>query len=79
MSKLSSQKNELVQLSESQMHPNLADPADFDVMSPADSAKMTVPACYNLNPAEYKAVCDESDELNGAKKSSGLESHPKRK
>jgi hypothetical protein len=79
MSKMSSQKNELVQLSESQMHPNLADPADFKVMNLADAAKMTVPACYNLDPAEYDAVCDESYELNGAKRTSGIKAHPKRK
>jgi len=79
MSKMSQQKNELVGLSESQMHPNLADAADFEIMSPADAAKQTVPACYGLTKSEYSAVCDESDKLSGAKKTSGLESHPRRK
>ncbi len=75
--RMSQQKGELIELSDQQAHPGRADAADFVVMSPADAAKMSVPACHGLNPSEYRQACDESDALNHAKKTSGLETHPK--
>ena len=79
MSKMSQQKNELVKMSRSQSHPNEADAADFEITSASEAALSQVPMCFgDLSVAEYKAVCDESDQLSGAKKMSGLEKHPKR-
>jgi hypothetical protein len=76
MSKLGQQKDELIVLSESQRHPARALAQEFQVGTPADNAKSTVPGCFNLTDSEYRQACDESDKLSHRKETSGHENSP---
>jgi hypothetical protein len=80
---LKEQKNQKVQPSENQNHPNLALPEDFDVMTAAEAAKSQVPACYgDITPTQLAEVFRKSGEATSTKPAltgkSGLAKHPKR-
>jgi hypothetical protein len=79
---LKEQKNQKIELSREQGHPNESFPEDFQIGTPADNAKSTVPGCFgDLTEAEYAQVKRESSELHtpSASDKSGLATHPRRK
>lgn len=79
---LKKQKNQKIELSREQAHPNECLPEDFQVGTGADNAKSMVPGCFgDLTEAQYEAVKRESTELHTppASGKSGLANHPKRK
>ena len=60
---LKEQKNQKIELSREQEHPNESLPEDFKIGTPADNAKSTVPSCFgDLTEAQYEAVKQESAE-----------------
>jgi len=82
MATMKEQRNELVQMSREQLHPNESLAQDFEVMSPADAARLAVPGCRgNMTESQYAALLKESSDLRTVPFSgkSGLEKNPKRK
>jgi hypothetical protein len=78
---LKEQKNQKIELSREQAHPNECLPEDFQIGTSADNAKSTVPGCFgDLTEAQYEAVKRESAELHTppASDKSGLATHPRR-
>jgi hypothetical protein len=80
---LKEQKNQKVQPSENQNHPNLALPEDFVIGTPEENIKSKVPGCFgNISEAQYAEVVAESSEARSTKPAitgkSGLSRHPKR-
>ena len=80
---LKEQKNQKIELSRTQEHPNEALAEDFQVGTGADNAKSTVPGCFgDLSPAEYAKLLKESGKVHGTQSAvtgkSGLTEHPKR-
>lgn len=84
MQTMKESKGQKIELSESQGHPNLALPEDFEIGNAAINANEVVPGCYgNITPAQYQSLLRESAEARSTKPPltgrSGLASHPKRK
>jgi len=80
---LKEQKNQKIELSRTQEHPNEALAEDFQVGTAEDNAKGAVPGCFgDLSPAEYAKLLKESGEARSTQAAktgkSGLAEHPKR-
>jgi carboxylesterase type B len=81
---LKEQKNQKIELSQEQAHPNTALAEDFHVGTAADNVNGKVPGCFgDLSDAQYATLLRESGEARSTKPpltgKSGLAGHPKRK